>query len=148
MKKEKGNSAANPKEPVRVVDANDEDCETYYPVNYSITTYGADYPVDALVKRIRENAIYVPAFQRGYVWNQHQASRFIESLLLGLPVPAIFLSKEVDTSRMLVIDGQQRLKTLEYFYTGLFRPKEKAFKLLGVDSHFSGKTIETLSEMR
>lgn len=133
------------REHVSIDDASNEECENYYPVNYSITNYGADYPVDALVKRINADAIYIPAFQRGYVWNQHKASRFIESLLLGLPVPAIFLSKEVDSSRLLVIDGQQRLKTLQYFYSGVFAPKEKLFKLLGVENRFSGKTIDTLS---
>ena len=57
------------------------------PFKYSITSYGADYPVDMLVKRIGVGDIYVPSFQRGFVWSYIQASRFIESLLLGLPVP-------------------------------------------------------------
>jgi uncharacterized protein with ParB-like and HNH nuclease domain len=47
---------------------------------------------------------------------------------LGLPVPGIFLSKEPDSGRMLVIDGQQRLKTLQYFYDGMFKKKEFALQ--------------------
>jgi len=85
--------------------------------NYAITSYGADYPVDGLVKRIRNGNIYIPEFQRGFVWDIKTASRFIESLLIGLPVPGIFLSKDQE-SKLIVIDGQQRLRTIQYFYDG------------------------------
>mgnify|MGYP002784279752 FL=1 len=91
---------------------------------YAITSYGADYDVAGLVQRLKREDIIVPEFQRNYVWNQADASRFIESLLLGLPVPGIFLSKN-DKQQLLVIDGQQRLKSLEYFYEGLFGEKEE-----------------------
>jgi len=109
---------------------------------YSITSYGADYPVDSLVKRLRDDKIRVPSFQRGYVWSEKQASRFIESLLLGLPVPGIFLSKDVDSADLLVIDGQQRLKSLLYFYEGHIN--ERVFKLRDVQEKFNGKTYKTL----
>ena len=109
---------------------------------YSITSYGADYPVDSLVNRLRENKIRVPTFQRGYVWSEKQASRFIESLLLGLPVPGIFLSKEIDSADLLVIDGQQRLKSLLYFYDGIIN--DKVFKLKEVQKRFDGKTYKDL----
>ena len=49
---------------------------------FNISSYGADYTVDSLVKRMRTGAFFVPPFQRAYVWSQNQASRFIESLLL------------------------------------------------------------------
>ncbi|MGH9366222.1 MAG: DUF262 domain-containing protein, partial [Thermoanaerobaculia bacterium] len=76
-----------------------DDTEDVLPFRYAITSYGADYPVDGLVKRIAAKDITVPIFQRGFVWTFKQASRFIESLLLGLPVPGIFLSKEPDTHK-------------------------------------------------
>ena len=72
------------------------------PFRYAISSYGADYPVDSLVKRMRDDSIYVPKFQRQFVWDNKDASRFLESLLLGLPVPSIFLSKEWDTGKLLV----------------------------------------------
>lgn len=109
---------------------------------YSITSYGADYPVDSLVDRLRENKIRVPTFQRGYVWKEKQASRFIESLLLGLPVPGIFLSKESESANLLVLDGQQRLKSLQYFYDGIIN--NKVFKLSDVQKRFNGKTYKGL----
>src|SRR4051812_37743221 len=92
--------------------------EELTPFKYSITSYGADYPVDGLVKRLESGSILIPTFQRGYVWKISEASRLIESLLLGLPVPGIFLAKEADSNRLLVIDGQQRLRSLQYFYGG------------------------------
>ena len=132
-------------ETVEVEEATEID-ESYYPVEYSISSYGADYPVDALVKRINNGTIYIPKFQRGYVWNIHRASRFIESLLLGLPVPAIFLSKEQESNKMLVIDGQQRLRTLQFFYNGIFEPTDTTFKLRRVQPRFSQATYKALEE--
>jgi uncharacterized protein with ParB-like and HNH nuclease domain len=110
---------------------------------YEITSYGADYPVDSIVKRITDEVIYVPPFQRNFVWNIIQASKFIESLILGLPVPGIFLSKENSTGRLLIVDGQQRLMSLTNFYNGLFKGKE--FILSGLNSDLNGKTYKTLN---
>jgi hypothetical protein len=116
------------------------------PYEYSITSYGADYPVDGLVKRIRNGDIFLPTFQRSFVWTFSQASRFVESLLLGLPVPAIFLSKEPDTQKLLVIDGHQRLRTLQYFYEGVFAGSGREFALRAVPSRFKGSTYRSLAE--
>ncbi len=124
------------------------------PTTYSITSYGADYPVDGLVKRMSQGDIVVPlfrldpepgqstvGFQREFVWKKPQADHFLESLLLGLPVPGIFLVKE-SNGKHLVLDGQQRLKTLENFYGGIFQGKEYA--LDNVQEKWSGKTYATL----
>ncbi len=111
-------------------------------VTYTISSYGADYTVDSIVKRLQQGAFYVPPFQRSYVWSHPQASRFIESLLLGLPVPGVFLAKEEVTNKHLIIDGQQRLKTLQFFYEGTF--KENQFRLKDVDMRWEGKTLDDL----
>jgi hypothetical protein len=97
---------------------------------YTITSYGADFLVDGLVTRMNSGDIVVPsfdpeysgviemhAFQRGFVWSRPQMDRFVESLLLGLPVPGIFLVRE-PSNVFLVLDGQQRLRTLQAFYAG------------------------------
>jgi hypothetical protein len=112
-------------------------------IKFSITSYGADYTVDTLVKRLTSEAFYVPPFQRRFVWSQRHASRFLESLLMGLPVTGIFLYKEPVTNRHLVVDGQQRLRTLEYFYKGTFL--EKKFRLTGVRDEWNNKSYEELS---
>lgn len=109
---------------------------------FSISSYGADYTVDSLVKRMRDGAFRIPEFQRQFVWTAKHASKFIESLLMGLPVPGIFLYKEADTNEHLVIDGQQRLRTLQAFYDGVFRGKE--FKLQGVREPWLNRTYKTL----
>jgi len=141
-----------------VVDDLDEVNEII-PSVFSITSYGADYPVDALVKRMGDEGssgtdIVIPrfniepedgqstsGFQRSFVWGKTQADRFIESLLLGLPVPGIFLVKEAN-GKLLVLDGQQRLVTLMNFYGGVFRGVE--FKLENVQERWRGKTYKTL----
>ncbi|GAX34722.1 hypothetical protein NIES3585_07240 [Nodularia sp. NIES-3585] len=123
------------------------------PMNYDIETsesprleveyYGADFPVDTLVKRMEEEEFIIPGFQRKYVWKEEEASRFIETLLLGLPSPALFLAKDKFSKKYLVIDGQQRLKTLQYFFQKSF-PNGKVFKLKGVVPQLEGLTYSTL----
>jgi len=125
--------------------------ETSAPQTYNISSYGADFDVDGLVKRMRKGDIFIPPFQRDYVWNLSDASRLVESLLLGLPVPGIFLAKDIDTNKSLVIDGQQRLKSLQFFYDGYFNPKpeqktRRVFKLINVQPQFEGKTYDELDE--
>ena len=105
---------------------------------FNISSYGADYTVDSLVKRMKAGSFKIPTFQRQFVWTLSHASKFIESLLMGLPVPGIFLYKEADTNEHLVIDGQQRLKTLQAFYDGILN--EKKFRLRGVREPWDGKS--------
>ena len=112
---------------------------------YSITSYGADYPIDSLVRRLTDGDIFIPTFQRRFVWSRDQSSRFIESLLLGLPVPAIFLGKEEDTNRLLVVDGQQRLRSLWQFCQGKLENGDE-FTLTNVASRFEGLSYRTLPE--
>ena len=121
-----------------------ENNEELLPFKYDITSYGADFDVIGLVRRLNDNDIFIPPFQRQYVWTQTDASRFIESLLLGLPIPGVFLSKEQETNRLLVIDGQQRLRSVQYFVNGYFKDKNKDFTLIGVQKEFNGKTYQTL----
>ena len=111
---------------------------------FSISSFGVDYPVETLVSRMNKKLFYIPPFQRAFVWSQNQCSRFVESLLLGLPVPGIFLFKEADSGKHLVIDGQQRLKSLLYFSEGLINGKE--FVLTGLETRFGNRTYKTLDE--
>jgi hypothetical protein len=141
---------ANEEEPVVDLDPADE----VIPFTYSITSYGADYPVDSLIKRIENEDIIVPTFgqqlnkdseivgfQRDYVWPRPKADRFIESLLLGLPVPGIFLVKE-PSGVLLVLDGHQRLYTLRAYYEGVIHGAE--YRLTNVQERFEGKRYKDL----
>ena len=135
------------------VDDIDESLEAT-PYDYSISSYGADYPVDSLVKRIASGDIVVPyfsrapddrsdavGFQRDFVWPRSTSDRFIESLLLGLPVPGIFLVRE-QSGRLLVLDGLQRLHTLSSFYTGSIEDQE--YRLRYVEDRFRGQSYHDL----
>ena len=116
-------------EPLKIDQLDEIDEQESIPFRYQITSYGADYPVSSLVERLRKGAVFVPEYQRGYVWNRRRASRFVESLLLGLPVPGIFLTRDGETQQLLIVDGQQRLKTLLFFYDGVFKPDAREFSL-------------------
>ena len=113
-------------------------------IRYSISSYGADMPVDGIVDRLKREDIFIPPFQRKFVWTHAQASRFIESLLIGLPVPGIFMFKEPDSRKLMVVDGQQRLRTLQCFHEGILRGRE--FNLIGVSEEISGKTYRSLTD--
>jgi uncharacterized protein with ParB-like and HNH nuclease domain len=110
---------------------------------FSISSYGADYTVDSLVKRMQMGAFEIPEFQRKFVWTRKHASKFLESLLMGLPVPGIFLYRVVETNRHLVIDGQQRLKSLQAYYEGVLAGRE--FRLEGVREPWNGKSYKSLT---
>jgi uncharacterized protein with ParB-like and HNH nuclease domain len=91
-----------------------------------------------LDKKLNEEEICIPKFQRGFVWNISQASRLIESFMMGLPVPPIFLYIQPD-QKYLVIDGRQRLQTISCFFKGIFgqadeSSKLREFKLEGINS--------------
>jgi len=135
-------------------DKNSDEVSEVIPYTDSITSYGADYPVDSLVKRIEANDIRVPTFrweppeeterigfQREYVWPRTKADRFLESLLLGLPVAGIFLVKE-PSGLLLVLDGHQWLFTLSAYYEGIINGQE--YRLTNVQDQFEGKGYKYL----
>ena len=74
--------------------------------------------------------IIQPDFQRHFVWDAKKSSRLIESALLDIPLPVIYLSEEKD-GKEYVIDGQQRLTAFFSFIDGKF-PDGKDFKLTGL----------------
>ena len=91
--------------------------------DYDLSITPNDFNVLTLFSFIDSGAIVIPGFQRHYVWDIARASKLIESLILGLPVPQLFLYEE-DRNRFLVIDGQQRLMSVYYFIKERFPRKE------------------------
>jgi hypothetical protein len=87
-------------------------------------------------------SIETAGFQRSFVWKRSQMDRFIESLLLGYPIPGIFLVQQADR-RYLVLDGQQRFTTLADFYEGIHNGEP--FSLQNVGNDFRNLTYATLS---
>lgn len=81
-----------------------------------------EYTIELLINKYEQglenatNEIYIPTYQRKFVWDSKRQSKFIESLLLGLPIPYLFLAdSEESEGRSEVVDGSQRIRTLKYF---------------------------------
>lgn len=73
-----------------------------------------DYPIGYITDRFRRDGYEIPQYQRNKVWDQHKKERFIESILLGYPIPLIFLSEKGD-GKLEIVDGVQRITTLSDF---------------------------------
>ena len=73
-----------------------------------------DYTVEFVADKVRSEEYYVPEYQREMVWDDTVQSRFIESVLIGLPIPFVFLWQD-DDGRMEIVDGSQRMRTLRRF---------------------------------
>lgn len=141
---------AEPKAIEQEIESSEEDEELY--VEYDIATYPSDNTLSVLRQMWKDGDIEIPKFQRGFVWNQNQASLLVESFLRGLPVPPIFLFVD-EGNRNLVVDGLQRLSSIMYFYEGYFGPpnssgKRQVFKLIGLNkkSRFHNLTFDDLAE--
>lgn len=111
---------------------------------YRIIPYPADYTLKVLYDKWNSNELVIPKYQRQFVWQLYQASRLIESFLMGLPVPGIFLYKEPETQILSIIDGHQRLVTVFGFIDGIFPVGEKVFRLRRVSRKWEGKTFREL----
>lgn len=67
------------------------------------------------------SVIFIPKYQRDYVWTHDLKCKFIESLLLGIPMPPLFAFTLDDSGNMELIDGVQRLSTIQAFIDGKFK---------------------------
>ena len=133
------------------ITSEDEDYENA-PSEYEISTYPADFTLEVLYQKWNANEFIIPEFQRSFVWKQVQASKLIESFLVGLPVPAVFLYTERKSQKYFVIDGQQRLKSIFYFFEGYYDEEtnnhRRVFHLKGLspESKFHGKKFDDLRD--
>lgn len=104
---------------------------------YEISSSPNDFNVSTIFSFIKSGAVKIPGFQRHFVWDIKRSSKLIESLLLGLPVPQVFLYEEAKNS-FLVIDGQQRLMSIYYFVKQRFPRPEKRAELRAIFDAESG----------
>src|SRR5690606_9170813 len=115
---------------------------------YKINSWGADLSFRELVSMYDDNDLLKPELQRKYVWDKTEASRFIDSLLLCLPVPSIFLATQKDDTK-LIVDGYQRIMTVYYYIKGIFSTDGKIFKLSNTDrinKKWRGKAFAELTD--
>ena len=129
-------------------DATDEDQEIgVAEENRKVYTDQADPEIESLYGKYQRGKLIVqPEFQRLFVWDVAKASRLIESALLDIPLPVVYLSEESDGTES-VIDGQQRLTSFFAFLDGRF-PDGKEFRLssLKVFPEFTKKLYRDLPD--
>lgn len=111
---------------------------------YDITATPNDFNIRTIYDFMELGLLKIPGFQRNYVWDRKRASKLIESLIIGLPIPQIFLYEEAKNS-FLVIDGQQRLMSIYYFKKKRFPREDKRPELRKIFEEFGSIPPETLA---
>lgn len=98
--------------------------------------WGTDWTVETVLAQIgRENIEINPQFQRRDAWSKATKSRFIESVILGLPIPQVVLAEKVDErGRYIILDGKQRLLSLMQFAGLAPQSENNAFSLSGLEA--------------
>ena len=111
-------------------DVGDEESgDDFYPIDkFDLVSSPNDFNTKTLVDFIDSGVVNIPGFQRNFIWDIKRASRLIESILVGLPIPQIFLYEQKG-NKYLVIDGQQRLMSIYYFAKGRFPRKDQLSNL-------------------
>lgn len=115
--------------------------DSIYPANYTedeLDIKENHMQVVSLLRKKHQGKIIVPEFQRNQVWKQQQKSRFIESLILNIPVPPFYISQDLE-GNLIVIDGLQRS-------TAVFEFLADSYKLVGLEAlpHLNGKSYMEL----
>lgn len=136
-----------------------EDEAVEFKTNNNTVLYSTDWTVDSVVRLVQKGRLNLnPSFQRRQAWNPTDRSRFIESLILNIPVPQIVLAEHPkEKGKYIVIDGKQRLLTVTQFLSGKYQIKSKihnpdsifeGFKLSGLKNQqsFNGKYFCELDE--
>lgn len=128
---------------VERIPSEEEDKEIGVPI-YKIVSYPSDPTLEVINDKWVRGEVLISGFQRKWVWTHAQASKLVDSFLLGLPVPPIFVYKDT-SQKQIVIDGQQRLRTIHSFFDGKL-PDGSDFFLKGVSPQWEGKRYDTLDE--
>ncbi len=113
---------------------NEDDIEDVQSLNFSdMAITGTDWTVETIANQISHGNIDLnPSFQRRNAWSNKFKSKFIESLFLGLPIPQIILAEKKDKrGQFIVIDGKQRLLSLQQFFTS--SDNKNSFKISGLE---------------
>jgi uncharacterized protein with ParB-like and HNH nuclease domain len=87
-----------------------------------------EYPVEVLIDKYQSEEFVIPAYQRNFVWGEdkEKMSKFVESIILDLPIPYLFFADDNKTGKLEIVDGSQRIRTLNAF-------KNNEFELEGLE---------------
>ena len=83
-----------------------------------IEFYLTEYSVELLASKMANGDFEIPPYQRLDTWEPERKSRFIESLLMGLPIPFLLFWESPGSGRLEIVDGSQRLRTIQQFVEG------------------------------
>lgn len=112
----------------------------------NIPSWGAELTFSELIAMLNEGELVKPELLQPYAWDKLKASRFVESILLGLPVPSIILAQA--DSHKLIVDGHQRITAVSDFVKGTFSKDGSAFKLANsasINARWRNKSFAELS---
>lgn len=80
----------------------------------------SEFTLEILALKMKNQEYLVPDYQRNFTWEEDRKSKFIESILIGLPIPFIFFWEDPVTGKLEIVDGSQRLRTIkDYLYDDL-----------------------------
>ena len=122
-----------------IKEGNRSDIEVLKDRQRNLVTQFVDYNLRALSELLEEKTIDLhPEYQRRYRWSDERQSKLIESFIMNVPVPPIFLNED-EFGKYSVIDGKQRLNSIQRFLTS-------ELELVGLDvfRDFNGKTFSDL----
>src|SRR5580692_8290276 len=83
-----------------------------------IDYYITEYSIELLAKKMKDGDFEVPSYQREFTWEPERKWKFIESVMMNLPIPFLFFWENPESGRLEIVDGSQRLRTLEEFLHG------------------------------
>lgn len=108
-----------------------------------IDYYITEYSIELLANKMHNGEFEVPEYQRAFTWEEERKWRFVESIMMNLPIPFLFFWENPDTGKLEIVDGSQRLRTIEEFIYG-----DLALGELDKLSRVSGFAFKDLPEAR
>lgn len=130
---------------------NEDDVELVEGTDFSAAVVsGTDWTTETIINQINKNNIQLnPDFQRRDAWDKARKSNFIESLILGLPIPQLVLAERKDQrGAYIVLDGKQRLLSIRQFAANRDDQVYSPLKLSGLEIRvdLKGKNLHDLKE--
>ncbi|MCY7333433.1 MAG: DUF262 domain-containing protein [Pseudanabaena sp. CAN_BIN31] len=107
----------------RISTAEDQIEDRRQEIAYDTREFTIEYIVNKYLEKNDDELsdIYVPEYQREFVWDINRQSRLIESIVLGLPIPLLFVAEIKESGKLEIVDGSQRVRTLAAFITNQLR---------------------------
>lgn len=101
----------DPKTAARVAAAEAQIVEQSKRIEFFLT----EFSIELLASKMKNEDFIIPQYQRNDNWEPERKSRFIESILMGLPIPFLFFWESPGTGKLEIVDGSQRLRTIQQF---------------------------------